>query len=220
MLSKKEVDEATSFKVIERRWLSNDIFVLRFERKGIPFRAGQYLLVGVKGSSEAREYSIYSSTEDECFEILIKKVDVGRVSTALSEVPIGGYLFVQGPFGYFQIEDVNKEKPLLFCSTGTGLSPFHCFATSYPNLKYTLLHGKRNKEEVFESNSFSSYIACTSRDSSGDFQGRLTEYLKEMVLDPSTCCYLCGNCDMIYDVYDILREKGISSFQIFSEVYY
>lgn len=220
MLSLKEVDEATSFKVIERRWLSDDIFVLRFERKGVVFKAGQYLLVGVKGSSEAREYSIYSSIEDECFEILVKKIEVGRVSKALSEVSIGAYLFVQGPFGYFQIEEANKEKPILFCATGTGLSPFHCFATSYPNLGYTLLHGKRSGNEVFETESFSSYVSCTSQDSSGDFQGRLTEYLKEMTLDPSTCCYLCGNCDMIYDVYDILREKGISSFQIFSEVYY
>ena len=40
------------------------------------------------------------------------------------------------------------------------------------------------------------------------------------LVDSSTYCYLCGNSDMIYEVYGILRDRGVSREQIFAEVYF
>ena len=39
-------------------------------------------------------------------------------------------------------------------------------------------------------------------------------------MDSSTYCYLCGNSDMIYEVYGILKAQGVSREQIFAEVYF
>jgi ferredoxin--NADP+ reductase/benzoate/toluate 1,2-dioxygenase reductase subunit len=33
-------------------------------------------------------------------------------------------------------------------------------------------------------------------------------------------CYLCGNCDMIHDVFDILEKQGVNSDNVFTEVYF
>ncbi len=62
--------------------------------------------------------------------------------------------------------------------------------------------------------------ACTSRDTSGDFEGRLTDYLLEAELDTDRLVYLCGNSNMIFDAMDILRARGIPQRQIFTEVYF
>ena len=59
-----------------------------------------------------------------------------------------------------------------------------------------------------------------SRDASGDFHGRVTEYLSENPVSPDTLCYLCGNCDMIHDVFDILEKQGVNSDNVFTEVYF
>jgi ferredoxin--NADP+ reductase len=42
----------------------------------------------------------------------------------------------------------------------------------------------------------------------------VTDYLREHPADPAWLCYLCGNCDMIYEAFDILRS------QLFAEVYF
>jgi ferredoxin--NADP+ reductase/benzoate/toluate 1,2-dioxygenase reductase subunit len=49
---------------------------------------------------------------------------------------------------------------------------------------------------------------------------RVTDYMAENPINPDTLCYLCGNCDMIYDVFDILEKQGIKSTNIFTEVYF
>ena len=39
-------------------------------------------------------------------------------------------------------------------------------------------------------------------------------------VDPDMLFYLCGNNNMIYEVYHILRDKGIPDENIFTEVYF
>jgi ferredoxin--NADP+ reductase len=55
---------------------------------------------------------------------------------------------------------------------------------------------------------------------SGGFAGLLGALLKQAPVDPATYCYLCGNSDMIYEVYGILRDQGVPRERIFAEVYF
>ncbi len=67
------------------------------------------------------------------------------------------------------------------------------------------------------------YLPCVQPGSGAEtngYAGRLTSVLKERPVDPSTYCYLCGNSDMIYEVYGILKAQGVSREQIFAEVYF
>ena len=61
---------------------------------------------------------------------------------------------------------------------------------------------------------------CTSRDKKGDYNGRLTEYLKKAKFHKNTCFYLCGNSDMIFDSMEILSDKGFGRENITVEVYF
>ena len=56
---KVQVDEAI-FVIKRVRHLTESTYVLRFSRNGMKFIPGQHLVLGLTGSAELREYSIYS----------------------------------------------------------------------------------------------------------------------------------------------------------------
>ena len=213
-------------RVLDIRQLAHGSFVLRFERNGRSFEPGQWLNVGTVDSIDMREYSIYSGAHDEWFEILVKHIENGLVSRRLHRLKPADRLAIDGPFGFFTIDQTTRETAhFLFIATGTGLSPFRSFVRSYPTLDYRILHGIRYNDETCEQDIFdpSRYIACVSREPAepaGFHRGRVTDWLRQHPVDPDTRCYLCGNCDMIYEAHDILLSQGIASTQLFAEVYF
>lgn len=217
-----KVDEA--LYVIEQvRHLTESTYVLRFARNGMEFNPGQHLVLGLPGSSDLREYSIYSGTEDDFLEVLIKEVDDGMVSRQLKTIQAGDRLEVRGPYGFFMTKSsIPEHARLLFISSGTGIAPFHSFIRSNPDAETQIIHGVRLMEEAYDLGDYKegSIQVCTSRDSQGDFEGRLTDYLLETELETDRLVYLCGNSNMIFDAMDILRARGIPQRQIFTEVYF
>jgi ferredoxin/flavodoxin---NADP+ reductase len=211
------------FVLLDKYFLSPSTYVLRFSRNGMQFKAGQSISVGLWGNPERREYSIYSAEENDFLEILVKVVEKGKVSTALKKVNLGERLNVHGPGGFFvPPKEEIATKNYLFIATGTGISPFCSIIRSNPRIQYRLLHGIRTIAEAYGKETIPKdhYTTCVSGENSGDFQGRVTEYLKKFELPQDTICYLCGNCEMIYDAYDILKGKGFSANQILTEVYF
>jgi ferredoxin--NADP+ reductase/benzoate/toluate 1,2-dioxygenase reductase subunit len=196
--------------------------------------------VGVRGAIEMREYSIYSSVEDDRLEILVREVEHGHVSRDLRRLQPGDEVEVAGPFGFFVIDENHvATRSFLFVATGTGISPFHSFVTSHPGLDYRLIHGVRTPDELYDHERFDEArcVSCISRlpeevsrrneavGRSGEtgevwYPGRVTDYLREHPTDAGTLCYLCGNCDMIYEVFDILKAQGVEPDQLFAEVYF
>ena len=111
---------------------------------------------------------------------------------------------------------------LVFIATGTGIAPFHSFVKSYPGIDYMLIHGVRYNNEAYERNDYDPlrYILCTSKEKNGSYKGRVTRFLPGYPVDQDMLFYLCGNNSMIYEVYHILRNKGIQDERIFTEVYF
>jgi ferredoxin/flavodoxin---NADP+ reductase len=210
-------------RIIQVRNLTPTAYVLRFDKHEMNFTAGQHLTLGIPGDNQVREYSIYSPENKPYLEVLIKEVDKGTVSKKLHLLQKGSILKVEGPFGFFTLkEERRKVGKFLFVATGTGIAPFHSIVGTYPELNYKLLHGVRTADEAYEKNFYQpgKHILSTSRDKQGDFHGRVTDYLKKHKIDPDTFVYLCGNCDMIYEVYDILTSQGLPSDNIKTEVYF
>lgn len=213
---------ARKSRVLGVRNLTEHTYVLRIERGDLDFEPGQYISVGPKNDLNMREYSVYSPPSADYLEILVREVREGYVSRLLRKQQEGESVLVEGPFGFFLLDEETQKRPLYFIATGTGISPFHCFVGSYHNLDYTLLHGVRTREEQYEYDNYerNRIITCTSREEGGDFAGRVTDYLREHPVDPEAACFLCGNCDMIYEAFDILQEQGVPHDRLFAEVYF
>jgi len=180
-------------------------------------------MVNKVNSLDQREYSVYSGENDDYLEILVREVIDGKVSPQLKQLKEESVLEVDGPFGFFRFnpEDFDAQK-FLFVATGTGISPFHSFVCTYPELDYRLIHGVRFGEEAYEHYDFdeNKIILCTSGEENGRFNGRVTEYLVSNPVDAETNCFLCGNSEMIHEVFDILTAKGVPVSNIYSEVYF
>lgn len=215
-------DRRTRFRAGGVRWLSDTAFVLRIDRNDLDFQAGQYLSVGPADEIHMREYSVYSPVDAPYLEILVKLVDGGYVSNRLAELTPGEPVAVDGPFGFFTIDREYAEARHYFIATGTGISPFHSIVGSNPDMDYRILHGIRGQSEQYEYEAYDRerIVCCTTREDTGDYRGRVTDYLRSHPIDPDGRYYLCGNCDMIYEAFDILQDAGVPHAGLFAEVYF
>jgi ferredoxin--NADP+ reductase/benzoate/toluate 1,2-dioxygenase reductase subunit len=209
--------------VQQTRNLTSTAYVLRFDRHQREFLAGQHVILSIKDENNAREYSVYSGENDDYFEVLIKEVLEGDVSRRLKKLKPGTQLQMDGPLGFFTLrpEEIDTAR-YMFIASGTGIAPFRSYVRSYPHLDYTLLHGVRYSNEAYEREQYhpDRYMLCTTGDTSGNFNGRVTDYLRQTTIDTATQYYLCGNVKMIHEAFEILAQKGVPTENMHAEVYF
>ncbi len=211
------------YKVINIKHLTEETFSLKLPKARFVFKAGQHISIGIHGNYQSREYSIYSGTNDENLEVLVKEVENGYFSPKLRKLKTGDLVEIHGPFGRFGIAPKAAESgKFVFIASGTGIAPFRSMIRTYPGLDYTLIHGVRKSTEAYDKDEYTPdrYVLCTSRDSNGTYQGRLTGYLKNCTFAAETHFYLCGNSNMIFDAVEILKGKGFEGNRIHCEVYF
>lgn len=209
-------------KVLSIRHLSDSTYCLRIEINNFKFIPGQCVNIGLVGSGVNREYSTYSGTNENYLEFLIRKVAGGSVSLGLSNLKPGQEVALDGAYGTFIIKKPIKKGKYFFIGSGTGIAPFHSYVKSYPEIDFQIIHGIRYASEQYDRQDYGKgrYFACVSGGGGGDFPGRVTHYLKKKSLPTNALYYLCGNREMINDVYDILREKEVNGNNIFTEVFF
>ncbi len=156
------------------------------ERNNLQFQTGQFVILKNLNSSDTREYSVYSGENDDYLEVLVREIEGGKVSGKLKKIKPGAEIEVEGPFGFFKFDPEKfTSKRFLFVATGTGISPFHSFVRTYPELDYQLVHGVRNNNESYEHADYKKERVnlCLSGESGGDFLGRVTDYLFTQKID-------------------------------------
>ena len=211
------------YKVSNIRWLTEDTFSLRMTGKKLSFKAGQHIVLGLPGSNQCREYSLYNGVHQSDPEVLVRKIENGLFSSLLSRLSEGDLVEIDGPMGGFTIDESKvSTHSFVFIASGTGIAPFRSIIQTYPNLEYQVIHGIRFGHEAYDKEVFlpDRYLDCTSRDNTGKVKGRLTGYLSKTDFPAKTEFYLCGNSNMIFDSLDILKAKGFSREQIHCEVYF
>lgn len=203
--------------------LTPETFIIRLDRMNFQFEPGQYVIIRIPDQNKGREYSIYSGINDNYLDFLVREIPEGDFSRYLRHLKPGTELDVEGPKGYFILDEKTKQgHPAMLIATGTGISPFHSYVKSYPGLNYRVLHGVHFGDEAYGRETFSRdrYLLCTSRRDDGDYFGRLTYYLKENPVDSQMICYLCGNSDMIDEVTTLLEKYGLPPEHIRTEVFF
>jgi ferredoxin/flavodoxin---NADP+ reductase len=205
------------------RQLTDYTFVLQMERNDLMFQSGQFVILRRPGSVTHREYSVYSGEHDDFLEVLVREVEGGLISPKLKRLRSGDVLELDGPHGFFRLrpQDSSGQK-YLFVATGTGISPFHSFVRTWPEFDYRIIHGVRYGTEAYEHHHFreQNITLCTSGDDTGDFKGRITDYIPALQIDTNEHCFLCGNQAMINEVFDILSGRGVPVQNINTEVYF
>jgi len=216
--------EVTRTTVQELRHLTEATFVLRVDRCGLGFRAGQCVNLGFAGEPLRREYSIYSAESDPWFEFLIRETRTAGISERLARCRPGDALDMESPRGDFTLPGANApgRRRYLFVATGTGIAPYHAIVRSQPDLDYRILHGVRYLREQYDRDDYGAgrYFACVSREPGAHVFGRVTRELRQVPLTPDLHVYLCGNCDMVYQGFALLQERGMPRERMKTEVFF
>lgn len=218
----EEGGSVSTYKVLSRVDLTPETFILRTEKPLGNVRAGQCFSLGTNSLGINREYSIYSSENESYLEFLIRKIEGGAVSSALSKLERYDEVEIWGPYGEFCIDwNYPSSKNYTFIATGTGIAPFHSFILTYPDLQYKLLHGIRFDFEKYQFEDYDArcYQSFVSRPNQGKGQ-YVTDGLKSIEIKEDDLFYLCGNREMISDAVGILRSRDVSGNRIYMETFF
>lgn len=165
-----------------------------------------------------RDYTIVSPTESDHIDFCIAPVVGGRFSSFITTCPIGQQIQFSGPHGHFVFQ--NSPRQSIFVATGTGVAPFVAFCRSGISGS-TLLHGVSDPDQLIYKDvlagCFEKYVPCISKmkqnnnSSSELYPGRVTDYLKQMIVPGAYDFYVCGQRNMIGDVTALIDDMFDSS---------
>lgn len=207
---------------------------------------GQYLTIRkeIEGEDLRRSYSICSSPlEVGELRVAVKKVPEGRFSTfANTSIQINDQLEVMPPMGRFYTElDPSNAKHYVAFTAGSGITPIlsilkTALATE-PNSRFTLFYGNRHTSSIIFREELSDlknryldrlglyYLLSREEQSSDLFNGRLNgkkcEQFCNVLFEPEEVdeFFLCGPADMIAEVTDTLRDRGVDKSKVHFELF-
>ncbi|MDB0034647.1 FAD-binding oxidoreductase [Alphaproteobacteria bacterium] len=218
-------------KIIKKILINENLFKIYFEKKNLSFLPGQHFSLSIPGKSINREYSSYTSPNEDHIGFLIRRVQGGIMTNMLDKMKVGDGVNIYGPYGCFtptQKQLLNKQ--IIFIASGTGIAPFVSIKKTYNIKNYKLFLGIRSRSDIADQDEFdqSNSYYCISRDNilkqNNHFRGRITKNLDKLDYIESyldAFYMICGNSFMISDVYDALvNEKGIDPNNIITESFF
>ncbi len=204
--------------------------------------AGQWvtLYVVTDDGELQRSYSIAASpdpAEPDRIELAVTFVEGGPASGALHAMSLGTRLDARGPLGFFTLDGIPREAPLVLVGTGTGVAPLRAMLQAelrrspVEGPPITLLFGCRTPADILfraELEALAAahgrfHYASTLSRSEDDWPG-LTGYVQthlgEHCAGRETHVFICGLSKMVKDVRRLLKaDFGYDRKRIHTERY-
>ena len=234
---------------------TNDCVHIAFEipqelRHEFSFKQGQYINVRflMGGEDLRRSYSIINAPSEGNgdLEVLVKKLDEGKVSTYLNQdLKIGDFVEVMAPSGHFYTHyHPSNEKNYIGLAAGSGISPVlsNLKEALYQEPKstgYLIFSNKSFGEIIFQKDIEAlaakfdgrlKVIYLVSREKHFEdelFEGRISpeklnlifERFPEIPVQDSTY-FICGPSEMIKGIGNYLKkDMKVPSLQVMYEYY-
>lgn len=222
--------------VAEVEPVSSAVVRLVVEPEGVPltFLPGQYVHLGVPGTSDQRSYSFANPPHvTDRLTFYIKVLEEGVMSAYVSgPAKPGDEIPVTGPFGHFYLRP--PQRPVLMIAGGTGLAPMlsmfdHMVETGAAGPPIHLLYGANTADELFGLDQLESYggrgLNLTTEfcvvDGAGGWSGptgHITHLLRaELINGGDIDAYLCGPPPMIDAGAAWLTANGIEAPRLHTE---
>ena len=222
------------FYVKNIKWETKDTFTLTLKSDNkLNFKAGQFCFLRLdKDKLYARHpFTISSSPDENTLDFTMKIT--GRFTKIASQLKKGEEVIVEGPFGIFTIEEIPKDKDIVFIAGGVGITPFisiikdHLKTGEKQNI--LLLYGARTSESIIFKNYLENikekwlkkiYVLSQEEHEiceKGYIDKRIIEkYVKNMDL----LFYICGPEPMKRLCKKELRELGFKKENIIIESFF
>ena len=223
-------------RIAQKRIWHEGLFSLSIDCPGVaPFECGQFLQLGLTVADRHvhRPYSVASPHGDR-LEFFIVRVEGGELTPLLWQLNIGDAIDVSAKgTGSFTLSHVPPAKCLWLLATGTGLAPYIAMLQdgacwdAYSSV--VVVHGVRYRTDFAYLDAMHTwkdrygerfaFVPIASRDLvDHGFQGRITTALESGMLEQlagqtlsvdDSAVMLCGNPQMLDDVEELLRARGL-----------
>jgi ferredoxin--NADP+ reductase len=209
------------YKLTNNEEISPGVHIISFLRD-FDFFPGQVLKIAFDNNHAPRIYSICSGNKEREVRILFNIKDDGFLTPKLAAMIPGEQILVSKPYGSF----LGTREKAWWIATGTGIAPFYSMMKSGLADNKKLIHGVRHLnqfyfEDEMEEALDENYVRCCSRDSACNvFNGRVTDYLKQIPDLPNVKYYICGQALMVVEVRDLLISRNIGFENIMAEIYF
>ena len=222
--------------VAEVEQVSSAVVRLVVEPDGEPlsFLPGQYVHLGVPGTSEQRSYSFANPPHvTDRLTFYIKVLEAGVMSAYVAErAKPGDEMPLTGPFGHFYLRP--PRRPIVMVAGGTGLAPMismfdHMVENAAVDQPIHLLYGANTADELFARDQLAAFeskgLKLTSEfcvvDGAGGWSGptgHITDLLRaDLIGDGDIDAYLCGPPPMIDAGSSWLTANGVDARRVHVE---
>ncbi|MFC4669355.1 1,2-phenylacetyl-CoA epoxidase subunit PaaE [Seohaeicola nanhaiensis] len=203
------------------------------------FAPGQYLTLRaeVNGQDIRRSYSI-ASAPGEPLTVGVRKIADGTFSSFAHGLQPGDTISVMPPEGHFTC---TSERNIVLIAAGSGVTPMISIAAAAlaRKARVTLVYGNRTTDSIMFREALAAlkdryidrftllHILSREPQDVPLFNGRISgEKIEQLAragavdLDHADGIFLCGPTEMIRDVTETLRARGIRSAGIHYELFY
>jgi ferredoxin--NADP+ reductase len=221
--------------VAQKAWTER-LFSLRVDCGIGSFDAGQFarLALPVAGTLVARPYSFVNAPRETPCEFYYNIVPEGPLTPRLVRLePMDVVFLAPAASGLFTLSEVPDAESLWLIATGTGLGPFlsmlRCDTAWQRFRQIVLVHAVRHAADLTYRDAIEAVgarhrdrfrmVSFVSREKHvGALAGRVPEAIADerlehaagVTLTPQNAqVMLCGNPDMVMDVTDALKARGL-----------
>ena len=219
----------------QKQW-TDRLFSLQVDAEVPAFEPGQWikLALPVGGEFIARPYSFVNAPKDRPHEFYYNTVPDGHLSPRLARLePMDVVFLAPAASGLFTLAEVPDAESLWLIATGTGLGPFlsmlRCDTAWQRFRQIVLVHAVRHAADLTYRDAIEAIgarhrdrfraVTFVSREAhAGALAGRVPDAIADerleraagVPLSPrSAQVMLCGNPDMVMDVTDALKARGL-----------
>ena len=222
---------------------THDTNTLRLElEEPMPFIAGQFVMVGFREGKlkddikAARAFSISSSTANKSrIDITVREFSQGLVSPELMRCKQGAKLKVRGPYGSFNYSPKSEEDVVLI-GAGSGVAPLIGILKEInefrPRTNTTFIYSDKTEKDIIAKqfinslslNNAKKIITLTRENGNNGWKGeygRIDETMINKYIEDirNKLFYICGPPEMVNNIADILKRKGVNEGKIKTEKY-
>lgn len=209
------------------------------------YKQGQHLTVKamIDGEEVRRSYSLCSSPIENKWQVAVKRINGGLLSTFINEnLKKGDFLEIMPPSGKFNVEvDPEKAKNYIVFAAGSGITPILSIIKTHlanePKTTFKLFYLNRSvksiifKEEIEQLKNryfgrFEIFHFLTKEHRSiellnGRFTKEKIQVLTDKIIDVKNVddCFICGPEEMIFLLRDELVAAGLDKDKIHYELF-